>query len=37
MRGTTAHIQLNTLKCVCMGFELSLSSFFDKEYFNDYE
>ncbi len=37
MRGTTAHIQLNTIKQICMGFEIRLSDFFGKPYFDDYE
>ena len=35
--GDTAHIQLNTVKQVCMGFEITLSAFFDAPYFDDYE
>ena len=37
MRGTTEHIQLNTIKQVCMGFEMRITEFFDKPYFDDYE
>lgn len=37
MRGTTEHIQLNTIKQVCMGFGIRMSEFFDKPYFDDYE
>lgn len=37
MRGTTQHIQLNTVKQLCMGFNITLSEFFDRAYFNDYE
>ena len=37
MRGTTSHIQLNTLKQVCLGFDMTLSEFFAADYFNDFE
>lgn len=37
MRGTTVHIQLNTVKQICMGFQMTLTDFFNKDYFNDYE
>ncbi|MBQ9098281.1 MAG: helix-turn-helix transcriptional regulator [Clostridia bacterium] len=37
MRGTTEHIQLNTIKQICMGFGLRMVEFFDKPYFDDYE
>ncbi|MBE6703386.1 MAG: helix-turn-helix transcriptional regulator [Ruminococcaceae bacterium] len=37
MRGTTEHIQLNTVKQVCMGFGIRMAEFFDKPYFDDYE
>ncbi len=37
MRGTTGHIQLNTIKQICMGFEIRVCEFFDRPYFDDYE
>jgi len=37
MRGTTEHIQLNTIKQICMGFGIRICEFFDKTYFDDYE
>lgn len=37
MRGTSVHIQCNTVKAVCMGFGVSLREFFDRDYFDDYE
>ena len=37
MRRDTAHIQLNTLKQVCMGFEIKMTEFFNRDYFDDYE
>lgn len=37
MRGTTEHIQLNTIKQICMSFEIRIADFFDKPYFDDYE
>ena len=37
MRETTGHVQLNTIKQICMGFDIRLSDFFDKPYFDDYE
>ncbi|MBQ2735056.1 MAG: helix-turn-helix transcriptional regulator [Clostridia bacterium] len=37
MRGTTQHIQLNTVKQLCMGFGITLAEFFDRAYFDDYE
>lgn len=37
MRETTEHVQLNTIKQICMGFDIRLSDFFDKPYFDDYE
>ncbi len=37
MRGSTAHIQLNTIKQICLGFDITLEKFFDRFYFNDYE
>lgn len=37
MRGTTEHIQLNTVKQVCMGFGIHMSEFFNKPYFDEYE
>jgi transposase-like protein len=37
MRGDTEHIQLNTVKQVCMGFDIKMATFFDKAYFDDYE
>lgn len=33
----TAHIQLNTIKQICMGFGITLSEFFNRPYFDDYE
>ena len=37
MRGKTSHIQIKTIKQICMGFQITLTEFFSKEYFNDYE
>ena len=37
MRGTSAHIQVNTVKQVCMGFEMRVCEFFAPPYFDDYE
>ena len=37
MRGTTAHIQLNTVKQVCAGFGIRLAEFFDHPDFDEYE
>ncbi|MBE6605839.1 MAG: helix-turn-helix domain-containing protein [Ruminococcaceae bacterium] len=37
MRGTTEHIQLNTIKSVCQGFGIKLNVFFDTDYFDDFE
>lgn len=37
MRGTTEHIQLNTIKQICMGFEIRVCEFFDFPSFDDYE
>ena len=37
MRRDTAHIQLNTLKQICMGFEIKMTEFFNRDYFDDYE
>ncbi len=37
MHGTTAHIQLNTIKQICMGFDIRVAEFFDKPDFDDYE
>ena len=36
MRGKTSHIQIKTIKQICMGFQITLTEFFSKEYFNDY-
>ena len=37
MHGKSKHLQINTIKQICMGFRITLKEFFDKEYFNDYE
>ena len=37
MKGTTAHIQLNTVKRVCLGFGITMSEFFNKADFDDFE
>ena len=34
MKGTTVHIQVNTIQQVCAGFKITLSEFFNKNYFN---
>ena len=34
MNGTTVHIQVNTIQQVCAGFKITLSDFFNKNYFN---
>ena len=34
MNGTTVHIQLNTLKQISQGFQMTLTEFFNKNYFN---
>ena len=37
MKGRTKCSKVSTIKAFCQGADITLSEFFDKEYFNDFE
>ena len=37
IKGRTKYSKVSTIKAFCQGADITLSEFFDKEYFNDFE
>ncbi len=37
VNGVTNHVQVNTIKKICFGAGITLSEFFDREYFDNFD